>query len=152
MPKANNNIMGMRTHKRIREAMKNKEYEKLQKDIGGELEKKSAHRAAVKAEQEEIEKQQSINSGTYAPEVENSEQDEIDSETSLIEDLDLTTMTVKELQELAEINEIDLGNAIKKADIISAITSAKSKEDVEVLLGEELEKTPTIQGGDNDTE
>lgn len=40
------------------------------------------------------------------------------------DDVDLTKMTVDELKAFAEANEIDLGDATKKADILSAIELA----------------------------
>jgi hypothetical protein len=42
--------------------------------------------------------------------------------------IDLNEMTVKELREYAEINGIDLGNAKKKAEILTAINEAQDEQ------------------------
>jgi hypothetical protein len=47
------------------------------------------------------------------------------------ENTELDEMTVKELKEYAETNEIDLGNATKKADILAKILETEEEPEKE---------------------
>lgn len=54
---------------------------------------------------------------------------EAEDEPEAEPETDLTKMTVDELKAFAEANEIDLGDATKKADILSAIELAVEAKD-----------------------
>jgi len=74
------------------------------------------------------------------------EQENAEESESLKDDMNLESMTVPKLKDLAEANEIDLDGATKKADIIEKIITAKTQADVDEALNEDVEDAEQSEG------